>query len=105
MDRELNLTEKELADLIQSCLTVSTRFQSLDQLYEYGNEIHESIIRIINQKQVGFYAELGVQPDFIMPSPYDGKNVFYYLKSRTNYVWWRWRRSGMYVNIGVEIDL
>lgn len=64
-------------------------FDSLDEVYDYYND---SIVKIVNIKQMLFYSDtMGVQPDWIGKSPYDGKIVAYYGKDRTKECWERWK--------------
>lgn len=65
-------------------------FDSLNEVYQYYND---QVLKIVNIKQVLFYADVcSVQPDWIGKSAYDGKLVAYYGKERTKECWERWKR-------------
>ena len=65
-------------------------FESLNEVYQYYND---DVLKIVNIKQLLFYSDImGVQPDWIGKSTYDGKLIAYYGKERTKECWERWKR-------------
>ena len=65
-------------------------FDSLDEVYQHYNN---DVLKILNIKQIIFYGDaMGVQPDWIGKSVYDGKLIAYYGKERTKECWERWKR-------------
>lgn len=89
------MTNAELKELEDSVVDVNIRFKTESELYSYSASTNQEVIKIVNIPQIMFYAELGVQPDLIMPSVFNGRLVAYYLSKRTGYVWYKWRRSGL----------
>lgn len=64
-------------------------FRSLEEVYEcYGKE---NILKIVNIRQILFYAKCKCQPKWIDESEYDNKLVAYYFKPETDICWKRWK--------------
>lgn len=60
------------------------------------------VVKIVDIKQFLFYADCGVQPDWIVRSPLDGRIVTYYGISRTTDCWRRWKESAPNCNKNTE---
>ncbi len=74
-------------------------------IFESPVEVHDyyydkgGVITIVNIEQLLFYCtECNLQPDWIMRSPYNRRQIALYGKERTSDAWERWKNKENLIN-------